>query len=861
MCIAIAASRWRLAFLSVVFALGLSLVMPGLLKPAGADVARALSTTPAPLKLARSGFGAVTATNGHAFVYSGSGSGGPNPAGTLEEYDPVANTWTLRPSIPCGTMGGILDGTLAAAANGRLYVVGIPCGAGMGLNGPSRTLEYDPATQTWTQKADLSTGRVFLAAVGAANGKVYAIGGRLDGGTGEAIGTVNEYDPATNTWTTRSPMPTPRAGVTAVARSDGKISVMGGNGPGAQGSFTISLANDEYDPATDNWTARAPLPARNISSLSGPAAAFIDGKIYGVLDNSPPPAEGNGPSSPGNGLLRFDPATNTWDRLGNTGEPSTRLGLGVAVTPDGGLLVISGLNGSRPTPTVLAYDTHTGGWYPDEVSPTIQSLKIQDGAAATTSPDVFLSLQASDTGSGLSGMRFSNDGTTWSDWEPFATTKSWTLTGGDGPKTVFAEVRDAVDNVSTSKQAVIILDRTAPTLTGLTINGGALATTSTAVNLTLQASDNQGGSGLSQMAFSNDRGATWSEWQSFSTTASWTLTSGDGQKTVQARVRDVAGNSSTLKGDDITLDTKAGTSFGVSINEAAIWTNTEDVTLTIPAMSGTAQMMLSNDGGFANVSWEPYDTHKAWHLDRFEGSPVTMIVYVRFGDASGAELPNSRSFDNIILDIEPPTGSVTLPGTTSASTRGPDSPIRPVQLTATDNLSGADMHMRLSNRADFAGAVWQPYATSATWDFTGGGTLYVQFRDGAGNVSVVYTQSLPGAGPPGTSPSPSCSPRPQVRVDVQPSNGTLAVTVSATGSNNGLRAVRFDGFANAIVDAGDQRNQSSPFALSIPAGQEPQSVQFTVRRQTSGQATTVRLVVIDGCGEWSTFVGGGPSAF
>jgi hypothetical protein len=30
---------------------------------------------------------------------------------------------------------------------------------------------------------------------------------------------------------------------------------------------------------------------------------------------------------------------------------------------------------------------------------------------------------------------------------------------------------------------------------------------------------------------------------------------------------------------------------------------------------------------------------------------------------------------------------------------------------------------------------------------------------------------------------------------------------------------------------------------------------------TDGQASTVELVVTDGCGDWPTFVGGGPNAF
>jgi hypothetical protein len=33
-----------------------------------------------------------------------------------------------------------------------------------------------------------------------------------------------------------------------------------------------------------------------------------------------------------------------------------------------------------------------------------------------------------------------------------------------------------------------------------------------------------------------------------------------------------------------------------------------------------------------------------------------------------------------------------------------------------------------------------------------------------------------------------------------------------------------------------------------------------IRRVTPGQATTIPLVIVDGCGEWKTFVGGGTAA-
>jgi hypothetical protein len=41
----------------------------------------------------------------------------------------------------------------------------------------------------------------------------------------------------------------------------------------------------------------------------------------------------------------------------------------------------------------------------------------------------------------------------------------------------------------------------------------------------------------------------------------------------------------------------------------------------------------------------------------------------------------------------------------------------------------------------------------------------------------------------------------------------------------------------------------------------PPSVGLTVRRIDNTQPVTVELVVTDGCGEWPTFIGGGPNAF
>ena len=60
---------------------------------------------------------------------------------------------------------------------------------------------YDPATDSWTAKQDLNTPRG-APAVAAVNGKIYAIGGQEK--NGGAIDSVEEFDPSPNEWTTEA---------------------------------------------------------------------------------------------------------------------------------------------------------------------------------------------------------------------------------------------------------------------------------------------------------------------------------------------------------------------------------------------------------------------------------------------------------------------------------------------------------------------------------------------------------------------------------------------------------------------------------------------------------------------------------
>ncbi len=67
----------------------------------------------------------------------------------------------------------------------------------------------------------------------------------------------------------------------------------------------------------------------------------------------------------------------------------------------------------------------------------------------TTTKSITLTLALTDDVSGMAQMRFSNNGLTFSDWEPYATTKAWTLPEGDGQKTVTVQFMDNAGIVST----------------------------------------------------------------------------------------------------------------------------------------------------------------------------------------------------------------------------------------------------------------------------------------------------------------------------------------------------------------------------------------------------------------------------
>lgn len=108
-----------------------------------------------------------------------------------------------------------------------------------------------------------------------------------------------------------------------------------------------------------------------------------------------------------------------------------------------------------------------------DTTPPTGSVLINNGAVVTNTASVTLTLSATDNAGTVSKMRFSNTGTDFSTAKiyVYATTKSWTLTIGDGAKTVYAQFKDRTGNWSLSFTDTIVLDTTAPPPGFVTVSG------------------------------------------------------------------------------------------------------------------------------------------------------------------------------------------------------------------------------------------------------------------------------------------------------------------------------------------------------------------------------------------------------
>ena len=180
-------------------------------------------------------------------------------------YDQMSDQWITAAPLPRGA-----NHVGVAVLDDKLYAIG-------GFIEQNRTphaecFAFDIKAKTWQAIAPLPQPCGAIACV-ALDGKIHGVGGAIGNTppTKKSVDWHRVYDPKTDRWETRAPMPTGRdhTGTLVVGNL---VHLIGGR---VDSFHTNSNLHHIYDPAKDSWEVRRPLP----TSRSGHGAVLYRGKI------------------------------------------------------------------------------------------------------------------------------------------------------------------------------------------------------------------------------------------------------------------------------------------------------------------------------------------------------------------------------------------------------------------------------------------------------------------------------------------------------------------------------------------------------------------------------------------------------
>jgi hypothetical protein len=251
------------------------------------------------------------------------------------------------------------------------------------------------------------------------------------------------------------------------------------------------------------------------------------------------------------------------------------------------------------------------------------------------------------------------------------------------------------------------------------------------VQISLAASDDT--SGIDAIHYRLNGGA----WQTYS----GTFTVGDGTHTVAYRSTDVTGNQSEAQSLAVSVDTTPPAS---AINPLLAYQSTP--TFTISWSGSDAGVGLDSfdvqfrDGiGETWTDWLTYTTQTSATFGGADGHAYYFQSRARDVLGNTESYPGGNGDARTLVDVTAPTGTVQIDGGMTYALM----PTVTLSLAAWDTTSGISGTQYSNDGANFT--AWEAYATLKGWMLESGDgfkTVYVRFRDAAGNVSAVYSDTI-----------------------------------------------------------------------------------------------------------------------
>jgi N-acetylneuraminic acid mutarotase len=295
------------------------------------------------------GFSATQLANGQVLIAGGSSPTGYGVANLAQIFKPATNTWSFAASLNTARQ----NHTATLLQNGKVLVVGgdIAVGATEYSQFPAVLASaelYDPAANTWTAVASLTTGRTLHTATLLANGKVLVAGG-VDSND-NLVATAEVYDQNANSWTPAGSLINPRYQHTATLLNTGKVLLAGGNGENYGSGYLVPLSAAElYDPSANSWTAAATMPIgvlQHTATLLSNGTVVIAGGYEGYVQGGASAA-----------VMLYTPSTNTWSQLAAMNNP--RQQHAATLLGSGQILVTGGYGVTTGNGTVIPSEIYT----------------------------------------------------------------------------------------------------------------------------------------------------------------------------------------------------------------------------------------------------------------------------------------------------------------------------------------------------------------------------------------------------------------------------------------------------------------------------------------------------------------------
>jgi hypothetical protein len=263
---------------------------------------------------------------------------------------------------------------------------------------------------------------------------------------------------------------------------------------------------------------------------------------------------------------------------------------------------------------------------PPDAPPAIVNFSLNAGAASTTSRVVTLDNHVNG-GAPVEYRASQSSDLSGAAWLPYATAPSFSLTGPNGPKQVYFQVRNVAAIESAVASDTITLNEPAPVVTMYRINNGANSTATRTVTLNNTVSNNP-----TEYRASESSTFAGAVWQPYASAPSFELSVGNATKRVYFQTRNSAGPSAAVS-DTIVLSEPTPVISRFAINDGVSSTATRTVTLNNTASGAPTEYRASESSTFAGAVWLPYAPAPTFELS---AGVATKRVYFQLRNAAGA---------------------------------------------------------------------------------------------------------------------------------------------------------------------------------------------------------------------------------